>query len=183
MTSPCRSQWPHVLRSLSYWDCGFKSPRRHRCLSLMSFVCCQVEVSCVGLITGPEESYRCGVSKCDHEVWKGGLDLPRAVVQCKIKINNLPLMPYGVRRDKSPLYFMFLYERSSSRHDWSVPLSSFGWAIGTLRVTATRYGLDGSGIEFRRGEIFPVRSDRPRDPPCLLYNAYGVFPGIKAADS
>jgi hypothetical protein len=33
------------LRPLAYWDCGFKSRLGHGCLSLMSVVCCQVEVS------------------------------------------------------------------------------------------------------------------------------------------
>jgi hypothetical protein len=45
--------------------------------------------------------------------------------------------------------------------------------------TATRYGLDGPGIESRWGEIFNTRPDRPRGPPSLLYNGYRV-PG-KAA--
>jgi len=36
--------------------------------------------------------------------------------------------------------------------------------------TATRYRLDGPGIESRRGEIFRTRSDRPLGPPSLLYN-------------
>jgi 8-oxo-dGTP pyrophosphatase MutT (NUDIX family) len=43
---------------------------------------------------------------------------------------------------------------------------------------ATDYGLDGPGIEC---EIFHTRSDRPWDPPSLLYNGYWVFPGGKAA--
>ena len=46
---------------------------------------------------------------------------------------------------------------------------------------ATRYGLDGPGIESRWGEIFRTRPDRPWGPPSLLYNGYGVFPGVKAA--
>jgi hypothetical protein len=51
---------------------------------------------------------------------------------------------------------------------------------------ATRYGLDGPGIECRRGggggggEIFRIRPDRPWGPPSLLYNGYRVFPGGKA---
>ena len=46
---------------------------------------------------------------------------------------------------------------------------------------ATRYGLDGPGIEFRLGgEIFRTRPDLPWGPPSLLYNAYRVFPGVKA---
>jgi hypothetical protein len=33
------------LRPLAYWDCGFESRLGHECLSLVSVVCCQVEVS------------------------------------------------------------------------------------------------------------------------------------------
>ena len=47
---------------------------------------------------------------------------------------------------------------------------------------ATRYGLDGPGIESRGGgEIFRTRTDRPWGPPCLLYNGYRVFTGGQAA--
>ena len=48
---------------------------------------------------------------------------------------------------------------------------------------ATRYGLDGPGTESRwvGGEIFRTRPDRPWGPPSLLYNAYRVFLGGKAA--
>jgi hypothetical protein len=43
---------------------------------------------------------------------------------------------------------------------------------------ATRYRLDGPGIEFRWGEIFRTRPDRPWGPPSLLYNGYQIsFPG------
>jgi hypothetical protein len=35
-----RSQWPR-----GRWDCGFESHREHGCLSVVSVVCCQVEVS------------------------------------------------------------------------------------------------------------------------------------------
>jgi hypothetical protein len=47
---------------------------------------------------------------------------------------------------------------------------------------ATRYGLDGPGIESRwgGGDIFRTRPDRPWGPPSLLYNGYLVsFPGVK----
>ena len=47
---------------------------------------------------------------------------------------------------------------------------------------ATRYGLDGPGIESRWwGEIFRTRPDRPWDPLGLLYNGYRVLAGGKAA--
>jgi hypothetical protein len=39
---------------------------------------------------------------------------------------------------------------------------------------ATRYGLDGLGIESRWGEIFRTRPDRRWGPPSLLYNWYLV---------
>jgi hypothetical protein len=50
------------LRPLACWDCGFESRRGHGCLSVVSVVCRQVEISASGLITLPEESYRVGVS-------------------------------------------------------------------------------------------------------------------------
>jgi len=48
---------------------------------------------------------------------------------------------------------------------------------------ATRYWLDGPGIESHWGEIFRTRPDRPGYSPSLLYNGYIVFPGGKAADA
>jgi len=46
---------------------------------------------------------------------------------------------------------------------------------------ATRYGLDGPGIESWLGEIFCICPDRLWGPPSLLYNRYRIFPGGKAA--
>ena len=46
---------------------------------------------------------------------------------------------------------------------------------------ATRYGLDGPGIESRWGDIFRFRPDRPWGTFSLLYNGYRVFPWGKAA--
>jgi hypothetical protein len=47
--------------------------------------------------------------------------------------------------------------------------------------TATRYGLDGPGIEYRwAAEISRARPDRPWGTPRLLYNGYCLsFPGVK----
>jgi hypothetical protein len=46
---------------------------------------------------------------------------------------------------------------------------------------ATRYGLEGPGIESQwGGKIFRTRPDRPWGPPSLLYNGYRVFPEGKA---
>ena len=45
---------------------------------------------------------------------------------------------------------------------------------------ATRYGLDGPGINSGGDEIFGTCPDRSRGPPSLLYNGYRVyFPGVK----
>ena len=47
---------------------------------------------------------------------------------------------------------------------------------------ATRYGLDGPGIESRRGgETFRISPDRPWGSPSLLYNGYWLFTRSKAA--
>jgi hypothetical protein len=43
--------------------------------------------------------------------------------------------------------------------------------------TATRYGLDGLGIESRLGRDFP-HPDRPWVPPSLLDNGYRVIPAV-----
>jgi hypothetical protein len=40
---------------------------------------------------------------------------------------------------------------------------------------ATRYGLEGPGIEFRWGEIFRTYRDRLWVPTSFLYNGYWVF--------
>ena len=40
-----RAVWGVCLRPLACWDCGFDSNRGHGCLSVVSVVCCQVEVS------------------------------------------------------------------------------------------------------------------------------------------
>jgi len=36
------------LRPLVCWDCGFENRRGNGCLSVVSVVCCQVEVSVTG---------------------------------------------------------------------------------------------------------------------------------------
>jgi hypothetical protein len=57
--------------------------------------------------------------------------------------------------------------------------------ISNLKYTsvvgiATRYGLEGPGIESRWGEIFHTYPNRLWGPPSLLYNGYRVFPGGKS---
>jgi hypothetical protein len=45
---------------------------------------------------------------------------------------------------------------------------------------ATRYGLDGPGIESRWGRDLCTRLDRPWDPPSFLYSGYRVsLPRVK----
>ena len=41
---------------------------------------------------------------------------------------------------------------------------------------ATRYGVEGLGIQSRQGEIFRTCPDRLRGPPSLLYNGYRLLP-------
>ena len=56
-----RSQWLRTLSRAS-WDCGFESHPQHGCLSLMSVVCCQVEVSASGRPLFQRSTTECGVS-------------------------------------------------------------------------------------------------------------------------
>jgi hypothetical protein len=52
---------------------------------------------------------------------------------------------------------------------------------GSSVSLATRYGLEGSGIESRWGRDFPHLPDRASSPHSLLCNGCRVFPGGKAA--
>ena len=71
-----------LIRPLACWDLGFESHRGHGCLSVVSVVCCRVEVSVVccecRVLSGrglsrPEESYRlCCVVVCDLETSRMG---------------------------------------------------------------------------------------------------------------
>jgi hypothetical protein len=67
-----RSQWPCGLRRLSAAArlLGLRVPISpgHGCLSLVSVVCCQVEVSASGLSLVQRSPTICGVSECDREV-------------------------------------------------------------------------------------------------------------------
>jgi len=57
----------------------------------------------------------------------------------------------------------------------------FSWVSGpgSSVSIATGYGLDGTGIESRWGEIFRTFPGRPEGSPSLLYNGYRVFSGGK----
>ena len=67
-----RFQWPRSLRRASaaarlLWNCGFESCRRHGCLSVVSVVCCQIEVFALGLSLVQRSPTEFGVSECDRE--------------------------------------------------------------------------------------------------------------------
>ena len=80
-----------VRRSLACWDCGFESRRGHGCLSVVSVVCCQVEVSASGWSLVQRSPTDCGVSECDHEALKmrrpwptgGCCDLKKIIILIK----------------------------------------------------------------------------------------------------
>jgi hypothetical protein len=57
-----------VCSRLLAGDCGFESHLGHGCLSLVSVVCCQVEVSATGWSLVQRSPTECGVSNvCDRE--------------------------------------------------------------------------------------------------------------------
>ena len=55
------------LRPHACWDCGFGYRQGHERLSLVSVVCCQVEVSATGRSLVQRSPTECGVSECDVE--------------------------------------------------------------------------------------------------------------------
>jgi hypothetical protein len=59
------------LRPFACWDGGFESRLGHGCLSVVSVVCCQVEVSATSWSLVQRSPTDCGVSKvCDREASK-----------------------------------------------------------------------------------------------------------------
>jgi len=50
------------LRPLACWNCGFESHRGHGCLSVVSVVCCHVEVSVTSLSLVQRSPTDCSVS-------------------------------------------------------------------------------------------------------------------------
>jgi hypothetical protein len=54
--------WP-----IAVWNCGFESSRRNGCLSVVSFVCYQVEVSATDRSLVQRSPTDCSVSECDSE--------------------------------------------------------------------------------------------------------------------
>jgi len=57
------------LLPLSCWDCKFKSRWGHGCMSVVSVVCCQVEVSAMGRSLVQRSSTECVcVIECDQVV-------------------------------------------------------------------------------------------------------------------
>jgi hypothetical protein len=64
-SSGSRCQWPRDLSLGSAVACGFESRRGHGFLSLVSVVCCRVEVSATGRLLVQRSPTDCGVSECD----------------------------------------------------------------------------------------------------------------------
>ena len=63
---------------------------------------------------------------------------------------------------------------------WKEPLPVINTGWDSVVAIATRYRLDGLGIESQRGQILRTHPDRPWDLPSLLYNGYRVpSPGVK----
>ena len=65
LAGPCgRAVYGVGLRPIACWDCGFESHRGHGCLSVVSVVYCQVEVSATdwSLVQGSPTD--CGASLC-----------------------------------------------------------------------------------------------------------------------
>ena len=91
---------------------------------------------------------------------------------CKYRyILYVNVIPTGIVRIKIQIILVFnfkiyYYMQHRGSRDSSVSI-------------ATRYGLEGPGIESRWGEIFRTYPDWLRRPPSLLYNGYRVFPGGK----
>jgi hypothetical protein len=71
----------------------------------------------------------------------------------------------------------FGHHQTNDIHKFKNSWLHIQWSRDSSVGIATRYGLEGPGIESRWGEIFRTCPDRLRSPPSLLYNGYRGFPG------
>jgi hypothetical protein len=74
---------------LACWDCGFESRERNGCLSLLSVVRCQVEVSAPSLSLVQRSPTLCGVSECDGEASITRMPLPTRGCRAMKKVLKL----------------------------------------------------------------------------------------------
>jgi hypothetical protein len=79
--------------------------------------------------------------------------------------------------------FFRSYNRLASKKKSFFLFETLWYIVGRDRIVgiATRYGLDGPGIESRWWRDIQHSSRRPWDLPGLVYNGYRVIPGGKAA--
>ena len=63
----CRSHWPRGLGRRSAGTVSSNPTGGMACLSVVSVVCCQVEVSATGRSLAQRNPTDCGVSECDLE--------------------------------------------------------------------------------------------------------------------
>jgi hypothetical protein len=70
--------------------------------------------------------------------------------------------------------------RKRGRKGWKILILMFLKMVARDSVVglATRYGLDGPGIESRWRRDLRTRPDRPWGHNHLLYNGYRVLPGV-----
>ena len=82
------------LRSLTCWDSGFESRHGHGCLSLVSVLCYQVEVSATVLSPIQRSLAECGVSECDHETSTMRMPWLTRTVELPKKITVLTILTF-----------------------------------------------------------------------------------------
>ena len=86
-----RAVWGVWLRPLACWDYGFESRQGYGRLSLVSVVCCQVEVSASGWSLFQRSPSKCDVSEFDHEssiMWRPWTNGGCSVMVKKIGVIN-----------------------------------------------------------------------------------------------
>jgi hypothetical protein len=83
----CRAVQDEGLQPHACWDCGFESRRGHGRFSLVSVVCCQVEVSTTGRSLVQRSPTDCGVSLCNLE--RSRMRQPWPALGCFVRGGNM----------------------------------------------------------------------------------------------
>jgi hypothetical protein len=90
-------------------------------------------------------------------------------------------MPLNINHQSKELYYYPIDLSIHRYHHTATTTTTTTTVLDSSVGIATRYGLDGQGIESRwgRGEIFRISPDRPWGLPASYALGTGCFPGVK----
>jgi hypothetical protein len=135
-----------VLRPTIFWDCEFKSPQGHGCLSLLSVVCSHVVVSASGWSLVQRNPIECSVSEYDREAsimrrpWPTRDWWATERKWCSFIFGNVDILPHGKYISSTPtikiIWKRFMRNPNYFRRIWEPDVVCGQWHNTALQSKA-----------------------------------------------